>query len=490
MVARQLRLAALDRSELRLAAFALAATALLALVGVHKLGTAGLLAPVVIVGAVVLLFRPLLAVCLVVGLTVVCEKSSFGLLTFTSDLYVNVYKYATLLDVLVAIAVVAVALDVIRDRRHFWVPPAMRPLVTFLATAIIVGAVVGHAAGASIRYALGSEDVLFYLLLLSLAVANLRIDAARITQLLAGLFGLAIFKAVLGVIEVAGHYGSPIEGTATLSYYEPTANWLIMIALLAVLGGVLMRARPPLWMTLPTPLLFACLLLSYRRSFWIAAVLGMLLVILMSSTPTGRRTLVVAITGVGLAIWLLGSISFQSQLPIAKRAESLAPSKLEANREDRYRLDERANVLGEIRAHPLTGLGVTVPWTATVQPLSVEHEEGREYVHFAALWFWLKLGILGLFAYIAVIAGGMTIAWRAWRRASQPLLRAFGLASLAGMAGLAVMDTTASFTGVDPRFTVLFAAQLGLLARLAYPRALAESPADLVARHGPRHADV
>jgi O-antigen ligase len=178
--------------------------------------------------------------------------------------------------------------------------------------------------------------------------------------------------------------------------------------------------------------------------------------------------LVLAVTGVALTIWLLGSINFQSQLPIVKRAASLVPSRLEANLEDRYRLDERANVLGEIRRHPVMGLGVTVPWAATVQPLSVEHEEGREYVHFAALWYWLKLGILGLFAYVAVIAGSMAIAWKAWRAAPKPLLRAFGLASLAGMAGLVAMDTTASFTGVDPRFTVLFATQVGLLAQLAF----------------------
>ncbi len=34
------------------------------------------------------------------------------------------------------------------------------------------------------------------------------------------------------------------------------------------------------------------------------------------------------------------------------------------------------------------------------------------------------------------------------------------------------MDTTASFTGVDPRFTVLFGAQLGLLALIADGRAI------------------
>lgn len=470
MVARRLRLAALDRSESLFAAAALAATALLALAGIHKLGAAGLLAPLAIVALVILLTRPLLAVCLVVGLTILCEGPTFGLLTFTSHFYVHVYKYATLLDLLVVVAVLSVAIDLMRSRRGLWLPGPLKPALVFLPCAMLVGAMVGHAAGAGIRFALGSEDVLFYLLLLPLAVANLELDARRLTRLLVGAGVLATLKAVLGLIEVAGHYGSSIEGTATLTYYEPAANWLILIAMLTALAAVLVRARPPLWMTLSAPLLLACLLLSYRRSFWIAALLGIVLVLLIGTSPGGRRLLAQAVIAVALTVWLLGSISFQSQLPIVKRAASLSPSKLVANQQDRYRLDERANVLGAIREHPVTGLGITVPWAATVHPLAVEREEGRQYVHFAALWFWLKLGILGLFAYIAVIAGGMALAWKAWREAPQALLRAFGLASLAGMAGLVAMDTTASFTGVDPRFTVLFATQLGLLAQVAYRR--------------------
>jgi O-Antigen ligase len=467
MLARRLRLGALDRSEVTLAAAAMALTALLALAGIHKLGAAGLLAPLAVVALAILLTRPLLAVCVVVGLTILCEGPTFGLLTFTTHFFVHVYKYLTLLDVLVAVAVVAVAIDVVRTGRRLWVPRPLRPAIVFLGLGMLVGAVVGHAAGAGIRYALGSEDVLFYLLALPLAVANLQLDTRRLTQLLAGAGALAVLKAVLGLIEVAGHHGPAIEGTATLSYYEPAANWLILIAGLAILAALLMRARPPLWLTLSAPLLLACLLLSYRRSFWIAAVLGIVLVVLIGTSPGGRRVLVQGVTALAVTIWLLGSISFQSQLPIVKRVASLSPSKLEANQQDRYRLDERANVLGAIREHPFTGLGITVPWSASVHPLSVEREEGRQYVHFAVLWFWLKLGILGLFAYIAVMVGSMTLAWRAWRAASEPLLRAFALASLAGIAGLVAMDTTASFTGVDPRFTVLFAAQLGLLARLA-----------------------
>ncbi len=165
-------------------------------------------------------------------------------------------------------------------------------------------------------------------------------------------------------------------------------------------------------MLLGSPLLVACLVLSYRRSFWIAAVLGLLLVLLLGTSPVGRRLLVPAGLGVVMAIWLLGSIHFQVQSPIVKRVASLAPSKLEANAQDRYRLDERANVLAEIGQHPITGLGVTIPWAATAADAAggTRTEEGRQYVHFAALWFWLKLGMLGLCAYVGVMLGSMWAA--------------------------------------------------------------------------------
>ncbi len=465
MVARRLRLLGLERNEYLLAAFAMASTGVLVLAGAHKFGTDGLLLPVALLALVVLLSRPLLAIGLVVGLTILCEGPTFGILTFTSQLYTQLYKYVTLLDLLFVVAIAALALDVMRTRRRLWLPQALKPAMLLLALGMVAGAVVGHANGTGIRYVLVSEHVLAYLLLLPIAVANLRLDRARLMRLLAGLAVLAILKATLGVIEVLGGFGVEVEGSATLSYYEPAANWLIMVASLTVLAALLARAKPPLWLSLPSLVLVGSLVLSYRRSFWIASLLGLALVLVLGTSPAGRRVLVQAIAGIAVAIWLLGTISFQSsQLPIAKRAATLNPTKLETNLEDRYRLDERANVLGEISAHPLSGLGMTIPWAATVRPLPVEHEEGREYVHFAALWYWLKLGILGLCAYLAIMIGGAALAWQAWRRSSEPLARAFALGSLAAIGGLVAIDTTASFTGVDARFTVLFATQLGLLA--------------------------
>jgi hypothetical protein len=468
MGTRRLRLPALSSRELLISGLAAAATALLAYAGMRKLGTAGLLVPLGAVVATILLLRPLVSVSLVVGLVILCEGPTFGIFKFTENIYAQVYKDVSLIDLLVLLAVVSVAVDVVRHRRRPRLPrPLAIPLV-LLALAMVAGVVTGHAAGAGLRFAITSEHVLAYLLLLPVAVANLDLDRRQITRLLAGVMALAVFKAVLGLIEVASHRGAPIEGSSTLTYYEPTANWLIMVAVLACAAALLARLKPPLWVLAGAPLLIACLLFSYRRSFWIGAVLGLLLVLLLGISPVGRRLLLPAALILVGAVFALGSLNFQAQFPIVKRVASLSPTKLEANAGDRYRLDERANVLNELGQHPITGLGMTIPWAATARTLAVESEgEGRQYVHFAALWYWLKLGVLGLFAYVGMMLGSMLLAWQAWRRSPEPWLRVFGLASLCGLGALLVIDTTASFTGVDARFTVLVGAQIGILALLA-----------------------
>ena len=464
MLARRL---GIDSGELLAAAAAVLSTLAIAAAASSRFGLAGLLAPLAIVVTLLLLSRPVEVVTLVVGLVIVCEGPTFGILTFTSHLYTKIYGDLGVLDVLVAVAVLAVGLDLLRSGRPLLIPGPLKLPSALLALAMVAGFVTGHAAGASLRFVLASEDVLAFLLVLPIAVANLDIDRDRLAMLLRGVVGLAIVKAVLGLLEIAGGYGQSIEPGASLTYREPTSNWLVMIVLLALFAAVLMRARPPLWMLLGSPLLFASLLLSYRRSFWIAFVLAALLVLLLGLSPLGRRLLLPVAVGIATAIWLAGSVQFQSQLPVVKRVASLQPSRVEANVEDRYRLDERANVLGEIGRHPITGLGMTIPWAATDRPLPVEHEGGREYVHFAVLWFWLKLGILGLFAYIGFVCGSVALAWRAWRGSREPTLKAFGLASLCGIVGIVVIETTATFTGVDARFTVVLGVQVGLLALLA-----------------------
>jgi hypothetical protein len=452
---------------------ALLGALILAAVAAH-LGVDGLALVLALVGCVVALLSPTAALAGVGFLVIMCEGSEFGIASFTGRLYEQLFHDITPLDALVGLAVVSSLLAALRDERPIRIPRALLIPSVMLALGMADGIWVGHADGTALRFSVFSEHVLAYMLLLPIAVANLGIDERTVRRLLAGAYGLAIIKAIIGLIEISLHLGKPLEGTTTLTYYEPAANWVIMMALLGLLAMAIVGPRPPLWMLLGSPLLFMCLLLSYRRSFWIATLLAAVLIVLFATSPQTRRLLVPTALLMAFSVWLLANTGFQSNLPIVKRIDSISASKLEANREDRYRIDERANVIAEIERHPLTGIGSGGTWQATAAPLPVEHEEGRSYAHFALLLYWLKLGVLGLAAYISLILGSALLAWRAWRSAQDSWMRAFGLASACAVAGLAVMDTTASFTGVEARFTVIFAIQLGLLALLA-----AHHPAEL-----------
>jgi hypothetical protein len=284
---------------------------------------------------------------------------------------------------------------------------------------------------------------------------------------------LAVGKAVLGLLTVATGRGRVVEGS-TITFYEPVANWVMLVCLLGVLAVVLhgLRDRLPLWALLGAPLMLASVALSLRRSFWIGLVLGVGFVLVLGTSPLARRLLAPAVIVCLAAGWALWSLGFQADGSLASRAETLKPSKIEASAQDLYRFAEQANVVAEIGAHPIAGLGLAVPWSSAARPLPVEHENGRQYVHTAGLWYWLRLGVVGFIAYLAVMAAAVAMAWRVWRDYPDALVRAAALGAACSLLALVVIETTGSFTGVEPRFTIAFAAMLGLIAaayRLSRP---------------------
>src|SRR5262249_36863329 len=150
------------------------------------------------------------------------------------------------------------------------------------------------------------------------------------------------------------------------------------------------------------PVAMLALILSYRRSFWIAAALTIVLVVIIASRRRGRAVAIViaAVVAISLAaVVLVGSSGTSNESPLVTRAKTLTPSGIGTNRGDRYRIDERRSVLVDIGENPIAGIGLGVPWKVH-SPLAEEHD--RRYAHVATLWYWLSMGILGLIAYLAV----------------------------------------------------------------------------------------
>ena len=430
----------------------------------------GLAAPLALLGAglaLALLQYPGTVVLVAVAAVVVCEGPSFGLFPQTANLYRDVVKGVMPLDGLIALATAALAVQLVTERRPLRMPPPLLALsLAFVALAVAAGLVVGRAHGVGTASGLLAVHVVGYLLLIPLLIVNLRVDARQAQRVLGGAFALAVAKALVGLVAVGLGRGETIDGESALTYYEPTANWLISVALLSVAAGVVLKLRPPRRVLATAPLLLLALVLSYRRSFWIGDAAALVMVFVLALTTSRRRAVLPIVAVLAGGAWLLGSVTVQSDTPLAERVRSLSPTQVVTKPADRYRLDERANVIAEIRRAPLTGRGIKVPWRATERMLPVEVSPAHEYVHFASLWWWLHMGLLGLIAYIMLLVSGTAMSWRVYRRARAPMVRAFGLGSLCSMVALLLIETAATFTGVDARFTVLFAAQLGLLAVL------------------------
>jgi hypothetical protein len=439
-----------------------ALTGLFFVVLIERAGPMAALLPLAALVVAFLLSQPRLTLAALLGVVIVVEADPVGLLPIGPSFYSPIRVGQTPPDLLFYLLIAGTGLQLMRERSH---PRGIGPMtlpVIALALAAIGGLATGYYAGASTTELLLSGLRLAELLLLPFLVANLLTDDASVRGFLIGAAGLAAFKAITGLLAVAAGAGFTVEG-GVITYYEPVANWLMLMFLLFVLAARLRRFSLPAWVWWTVPIALLAFVLSYRRSFWLAAAFAIVVVLVIASRRSLRTAL--AIVGAGLVLVLAGTAalggSSEVESPVLERARSLQPGSIGEDRGDRYRIDERRNVVAEIEDAPITGLGMNIPWSAR-HPLSEEHD--RNYTHVVLLWYWLKMGLIGVLAYIWLYGVAMWTAFGIWRNHRNELVRLGALAALGGLVALAIVELTASFTGVEPRLTIVFGALLGWIA--------------------------
>jgi O-Antigen ligase len=431
-----------------------------------RLGVAAFAVPAVAVAAAIVVLRPDLALVFLFVSVVLVEGDTPELIPHGQAYYHTVLKGLSVPDLLAFGAFLGMMLAAARRREAPAGAGPLGPALILLALALVGGAVTAHAAGVKSQLIVENAARILHLVVLPFTVAELvRRRPPLLRGLLVILVALLALKSIVGIGHALGN-GSVAEGQA-LTYLQPTMNWLALTFVLFAIAARFERSRLPWWVLAVAPLATAELLLSYRRSFWIAAVIGLAVVLVLGSRRA-RMFVALGLAAIGVALYVAISgagNTTTSSSPIVQRAISLSPTRLAANAEDRYRLDERRNVLAEIRRHPVVGLGIGDPWRARY-PLSLEHEGGREYTHIVVLWYWLNLGLVGVLAYVALSLTVLYTAWKVWRGALDPLHRAIGLALLGSFIGLMFAETTGSFTGVDPRFSFIEPIVFGVLGAL------------------------
>ncbi|MDX6511635.1 MAG: O-Antigen ligase, partial [Gaiellaceae bacterium] len=445
-------------------------------------GGRALAVALLLVAGAVLVARPPLALGALLATTVLFEADPNGFLPITSDFYGRLRGRIAPTDVLFLLLLAGVLFELGRERRQPRLPGALTLPLLLLCFAILFGIANGYLSGWNQVEALNSTRVFLYLAVLPFLVVNVIRERRHLVAAVAVAAGLAAFKSVEGVVAYSlGAGGKAVSDIGSrIIYLEPTPNWLLVWFLLALVAAVALRVPTPRWALVAAPLAIAALALSFRRSFWIAGVLGALIVVLLAREGARRRIVIPATVAVAAALWSASAIGGSSapggQNVFLERAKTLNPASIETRPNDRYRLEERRNVLAAIRERPLSGLGLGVHYRIRYG-LSQHPPSAGYYSHTITLTYWLRTGLAGVLAYLALMVTALVTAYRVSRRHPDAIVRAAALGLVGALGGLMVAETTASFTGDDLRLTILLATALGALASASQHVAVDEAGA-------------
>ena len=169
--------------------------------------------------------------------------------------------------------------------------------------------------------------------------------------------------------------------------------------------------------------------------------------------------------------------------PIVERAQLAQPDRRRPQPRrplPQRRAQERDRQPGRTPSGPGSASGV--PWRIhypTAEDLD------RRYTHLAPLAYWLDFGPLGLVAYVALFGSFLWVSFGVCRRHLDPIVRICALAIFGAILALIVVELTATFTGVDPRISIVLGAALGWLSvawRQLPERDRREAPRPVLAR--------
>jgi O-antigen ligase len=422
--------------------------------------------PLVLLFCVVLLRFPEACLGLLLVGTTLAEVEPVGVVPSGAGFYEQVFSSLTPADVFILFGLAGVILRfVAQDLRPRLPDPLTIPL-TVLGFALVAGLATAFSANAGVSAGdlFHRSSQIAHVILIPLLAVNVLRDTRALKIFAAGAAALACLKGVTGIYASLGGFGSGVEEEVA-SFLNPLPNLLMLTFSLGVVAALVRRVRIPAWMIVGLPITLLALLFSYRRSFWIAAILTLVLVVVIASRRRGRAVFAIVAVTLALGLLAINTIAQPSETsapsPIAERAQTLTPGGFGSNRGDRYREDERANVIENIKQHPITGVGLGVGWEVH-QPLAEAHD--RRYAHFAFLWYWLAFGILGAIAYLLLFGSALWTGRRIWRLHPDPVVQICAIAVFGGIVALAVVELTATFSGLEDRLTVLLGAMLGWLA--------------------------
>ena len=268
---------------------------------------------------------------------------------------------------------------------------------------------------------------------------------------------LGVFQATVGIANVVFGTGYDVGGQV-LANYAGGPLLIILSAFFIALGRATRGKDGRRLALIVIAVTMVSIVLSQRRSFDLATGLfgvGFIMVALV------KRPGFLLIAGTVLTLAVSGFVIEGGSLVALSSGGSANYAAVHGQIGDQYRNSERANVLAALAANPLGGLGFGVPWVQT-KPLPGYFTGNFNYTHIGFLWFWMKMGLLGMIGYVCFLISGIAMSVRAaiGDREAPALVVVAGLTLGADI----ILEFTATFTGSDPQYTWFLALMFGIAA--------------------------
>jgi hypothetical protein len=267
-------------------------------------------------------------------------------------------------------------------------------------------------------------------------------------RLLVALTAAAVVLGAWGMLQWFGHlsYGVNVgvrpgvsltsAGTGQLQGGEYAFPVAIVMCFAFLISGSVLSFATRAALVAGIVLNLASCLVTFERTFWLATLLGMTVVVLRAGAVQRVKVLllapIVAVVAVGVV-----AVAAPNVLTTAQQ-RLLSLGQHSTDKSVHYRVVESRFVLDRIRAHPVegSGLAATIFWG---QPWSQVPPTTRPFAHNGYLWLAWKLGIP--FAALLVFLFGSAIFLRAPPE-DDDLDRALRYGAQGALAGLLLASVT------------------------------------------------
>ncbi len=327
-----------------------------------------------------------------------------------------------------------------KENFTFTKSPLNIPLLLFVAVSLVSAAVSVAHYGTDFNDVARQFRFISYYLLFFL-ITNLITEKTQIRFLIKGLFVIAavvaaamVVQAIIGEsiqlmpgrIESAATFGSQFE---TLRILPPGQTLVFVTFLTAICTLVFVQDKPVLFSGAfyLIPLLGMGIILTYNRSYWVAAILGVMILLLITATESKIRLvalLMVVLIFSGSVLAMFGGTEGKLGATVdavSTRFSSLfAGARLQQSGPVEDRWIENGYAVDQIRRHPLLGIGLGNVYRPQIYG---QDDKLTYYVHNAYLFLLTDMGIIGFLFYFWFYILFLIRAAKSWKGISDNFLK-------------------------------------------------------------------